>query len=46
MRLCYKCRFVYLDGYEEGFNEGLEAGERVFKSTIEMVFRAGKEGEL
>jgi hypothetical protein len=46
MRLCISCRLVYLDGYDEGFHDGLEAGERVFKSTMEMVFGPARESEL
>jgi len=44
-RLCISCRMVYLDGYDEGFHDGLEAGERAFKSTIAMVFGPAKENE-
>ena len=43
MRLCISCRLVYLDGYDEGFHDGLEAGERVFKSTMEMVFGPARD---
>jgi len=39
---CAKCQTVYLDGYDEGFNEGLKAGQHAFESTLNMIF--GKAG--
>jgi len=35
---CSKCQTVYLDGYDEGFNEGVKAGQHAFESTLNMVF--------
>jgi len=35
---CAKCQTVYLDGYDEGFNEGIKAGQYAFESTLNMIF--------
>jgi len=35
---CDKCHRVYLDGYDEGFQDGIKAGQSAFEATLTMIF--------